>query len=500
MMKHCLGFLGLIIVAALFLGEDASAGSDDWYLSAANYARYYYFKDTKQDSAATRFQYDIYYGKFYQGAWYEAKHVSNQGSFNFTLNDITQRYIGWEDRGLTIQAGNFYQVFDRGLALNSFRDDNVSVDLVLDGFKVNLRNELVDVDAFSATPGYGNSAFDPIIRGVRTKLKPIPQFQVGGAYVSYTLGTRTNVDQINGRLLLDYVDAYIEYARKRYVLEDIFNPANNQNKQGDGTYASLTGYAKGFTYLLEYKNYYELFYPEANYLNIPPAVNHSDRLLETEASNIFIPINGEVGYRANGTFSWTDYWGVELGYSHTKSRDTTAMNFNELFSEIRGNYLGDNVFKLNIDWIKFNWELSDSVSNIEFFRNELRPEFEAEYFLDDFKSLVLDGFLIHYDYPDPGTADSTYYLADSTDYTEKNISLTYAQAPHFTITIGGSFSNKKHSEDAANMGYIEAILSFDNHDLTLFYGSQRGGLVCSGGVCVYHSTFEGFRAILLSRF
>lgn len=496
MIKYSLGFLGIVLLAVLFWGDNAWAGPDDWSVSAANYGRYYYFKDTKQDSAATRFQYDFYFGKFYTGAWYEAKHVSNEGAFNFTLNDITQRYFGWEDRGLTIHAGNFYQVFDRGLALNSFRDDAVSVDLVFDGFKADLRNKLVDVDAFSATPGYGSSSFEPIIRGVRTKLKPIPQIQVGGAYVSYTQDTRTNIDQINGRVLLNHLDAYIEYARRRYTIVDFIDPANNQNKQGDGTYASITGYYSDFAMLFEYKNYYKLFYPDIGYLNIPPAVNHSDRLLETEASNIFLPVNGETGFRGDLTYSWTGYWGAELDYSHAKSRDTTDMDFAEYFAEARGNYLEDNIFRVNIDLIAFDWHRN----GLKYSRDELKPEIEVEYFLSDFNSIVLDAFLIRYNYTLPSGIDSTDYFADSTDYTEKNISLTYSRAPHLRFTIGGSFSNKKQSPDPGSMGFIETILTFGNHDLTLFYGSQRGGLVCSGGVCVYHATFEGFRTILLSRF
>ena len=486
-----------LCAAGIILGSHAFAQNDDWYVSASNYARYYHFDSTKVDSAATRFQFDFYMGQFYTGAWFEAKHVMNESGFNFTSNELSQRYFGWENQGMTVHAGNFYQVFDRGLALNSFRDDDVGIDLVLDGLKVNWRNQYFDLDVLSATRGAGGFA-KPIIRGARAKAKPNKIFQLGGAYVSYIENTRTNINQVNGRFMLDYVDAYIEYAKRDYILVDIIDPALNENKSGDGTYANITGYYSYFSGFFEYKNYIYLIYPELGYLNTPPAVNRQGRLLQVEAANSYLHINGERGYRGNLSFAANEYWGVEFDLAKSYSRDTLAVKFHETFAEIRGNYYKNNSFFLNLDKIDYSWITIDSLgAQTLYYRDELKPSLEIYYELDDFNSLTLDAFIIKYDLP--SITDTLDFFADSSDYSEKNISLTFSRAPNLRATIGGSWSNNEASTDPSGMGFMEITYIYKNHDLSVFYGGQRGGLVCSGGICAFHPTFKGIRITLLSR-
>lgn len=516
MRKSHLCFAAISLFLALF-NTDAFAWGDDWYVSAANYGRYYHFKTTKTDSAATRFQYDLYMGDFYTGGWYEVKHVMDTTFQNSTQNELTQRYFGWENKGITVHAGNFYEVYDRGLVLNSFRDDDVSVDLVLDGIKMNWRHKYFDFDALSAVQR-SDDIFRPIIRGVRTKFKPLNMFQVGGAYVAFIEvdNNRQNINQLNARFLLDYVDAYVEYARKKYTEVNFADPALNERKTGDATYANVTGFYSYFSAMYEYKNYYDLLYPVIGYLNTPPAVNRQDRLMITEAANVFSRINGEVGHRLNLGFALNDFWGAEFDYSSAKSRTPSTVDNQELFAEIRGNIIGENLFKVNIDLFNFSWQDSfvsawDDSLNLDygfgkFKRNEIRPEIEAEFRLDDLRSVEFNAHLIKYFYRKPTlppVPDSLEFLknnfADSTDFTEKFLHLAFSWAPNFRLMVGGSISDRDPSPDADNMGFIEFSYIFGNHEITVFNGQQRGGLVCSGGVCSYHPTFEGIRVTLLSR-
>ncbi|MCP4583722.1 MAG: hypothetical protein GY839_19095 [candidate division Zixibacteria bacterium] len=497
MRNRSICFLTVLFIAFAICSSAFGQG-DDWYMSAANYARYYHFDSTKTDSAATRFQFDFYMGEFYTGAWFEAKHVMEESGFNFTSNGLTQRYFGWENKGFTIHAGNFYQVYDRGLALNTFRDDEVGVDLVLDGLQIDWRHKFIDFNVLSATSNSGGGFALPIVRGARAKIKPLKMFHLGGAYVSFTENTRTNLSQVNARFLHDYGEAYIEYAQKKYRYEDIFDPALSKNLSGDGTYANIMAYYSNVSLFLEYKNYIFLIYPELGYLNTPPAANRQDRLLQTEAFNSFQHINGERGYRGNLTFSANEYWSIEFDYSKSIARDTLSMKFTEQFAEIRGNYFGNNTFFVNLDKIDYSWTANNFQGQpTHYYRNELKPMIEIDYELDDFHLLTLDAFIINYDLP--SIADTLDLFADSTDYSEKNISLTFSKAPYLRFTLGGSWSDNEQSHDPDRMIFAEATYTFGNHDLVLFYGGQRGGLVCSGGVCVYHDTFEGFRATLISR-
>ena len=129
-----------------------------------------------------------------------------------------------------------------------------------------------------------------------------------------------------------------------------------------------------------------------------------------------------------------------------------------------------------MDWLKYTE------------RDETRPEAEIVYELDPVYSVNLHAYMIQ------------FQPADSADYTEKYLDITFAHAPDIRLAVGGSLSNSEHSGDPKKMGYMELTITTGNHDLIIFNGSQRGGLVCSGGTCVYHPTFEGLRVTLLSRF
>jgi len=69
------------------------------------------------------------------------------------------------------------------------------------------------------------------------------------------------------------------------------------------------------------------------------------------------------------------------------------------------------------------------------------------------------------------------------------------------LSVGGSISDNDFSDSPKRkMAYIQVNYAYGNHDLTIFYGGERGGLVCSGGLCTYHPAFEGLKAELFSRF
>ena len=39
-----------------------------------------------------------------------------------------------------------------------------------------------------------------------------------------------------------------------------------------------------------------------------------------------------------------------------------------------------------------------------------------------------------------------------------------------------------------------------DHELVIFNGGERGGLICSSGICQNRPTFQGTRIVLFSRF
>jgi len=188
-------------------------------------------------------------------------------------------------------------------------------------------------------------------------------------------------------------------------------------------------------------------------------------------------ITGERGYRGNLSISWSDYWGFEADCAKAYSRDSINVYLYEYYFGIRGSYFEDNTFHTSLDLLEFSK------------RDETKSEFEIEYYLTDFTTISLN------------THMTIFEPVDSSEYTEKYLDITYTIAPNFCLSVGRSISDNdfiRRSE--RKMSYIQLKYTYDNHDLTVFFGGERGGLVCSGGLCAYHPTFEGLRATLFSRF
>jgi hypothetical protein len=487
--------IGLFLILSFFIvGFYSETRAEDVYVSGANYGRYYLFHETKVDSVADRFQFDINIGKFYAGAWYEVIHDTLLNAS--TKDSISQRYIGWESGGLSVHAGNFYQVFDRGLILNAYRDDNVSIDKLLDGSKISGRYQYIDFDILAASSALREDTIlerkYPTMRAARVKFKPFDFIHVGGGHVRLlqnleTAGNvKTNMTEINARINYKYIDGYIEYAmRDGYYIDFL---GGKSDRDGDGTYANVNAHYWKVSGLFEYKNYKYLTYPSVKgSFNQPPAVNHQERSLES-----LYNADGEVGWRVAVNFTQSAYWGVEIDYAESKSRDPHPYYedpqyrdyLNELFIEWRGVYHKNNEFILSFDRMKHTE------------KNEITPKLELSYDISDQYSINLTAYAIDYRIYERNPVDK--------EYIEKFLNFDVNQSEKFSVSIGGSWSDQKWGGAPAlapdEMIYIEGTRKFANHELIVFYGGQRGGLVCAGGICSIKPTFRGLKISLLSRF
>lgn len=475
-------------------GFYSEACAEEVQISGGNYGRYYLYHESKVDSIADRFQFDLNIGKFYAGALFEIKHDTLLNAA--THDSISQRFFGWEDNGLSIHAGNFYQVFDRGLILNAYRDDNVSIDKPLDGIRVSGKYQYFDFDALAVSSALREDTTIerkyPTMRAARVKLKPYGFIQIGSGHVRLlqnmeTAGNvKTNMTEVNARINFKYIDSYIEYAKRDGYVIDFLGEKSSQD--GDGTYANINTHYWKFSGLFEYKNYKYLTYPSVKgSFNQPPAVNHQERSLES-----LYNVDGEVGWRSVMHFSHSAYWGIEIDYAESKSRDPRQYYedphyrdyLNELFLEGRGTYYKGNEFILSFDRVKHTE------------KNEITPKLELSYDLSDEYSMTFTTYAIDYRIYDRDPVDK--------EYIEKYLNIDINRSEKYSLSIGGSWSDQKWGGAPAlapaEMIYIEGTLRYPNHDLTVFYGGQRGGLVCAGGICSIKPTFRGLKISLLSRF
>jgi len=463
----------------------ANAQNDTWSVSAANWLQYWYHKPqpfdstifsdrlSRQDSLDNRFIVDFDLGDFYAGAWLRVLQPNRPDT---SYERIAQRYFGWTQNGFTIHAGNFYQTFDRGMTLNAFLDDAVYYDNNLDGVRVSGLYDRYDFDVV-----FGRAFRDRLtaerentVRAIRGAIKPILGTKAGFSYVrfkqddleDFAKAVNSNITSAIGNINRGPFEVYAEYAARRG------RGQFGGNVDGDGTYLSGSFSHSIFSVYSEYKNIMNLLYPTpAASLNAPPPVSHSGRSLSSLAS-----VPGERAYQVGILISPNYSLNFDLAYSESFSRGlANRFYLGEKFAGARWSPFEKLV--VSYRWDRFDYTVEDEIENY----------LEGYYYLNSYQTVS-------------AMAYSRRFILASHEYHEDYLTLGYARGGFLQVSVGGSLSNNDIDRDPNKLGFIELTLRFKSHELIVFQGGERGGLVCSSGICSVRPTFEGTRVILFSRF
>jgi len=463
-----------IALASGFISAPAARAQDDyWSVSAANWMQYWHYRDTKEDSLENRFIVDFNFGNFYSGAWLE---IFEPNRPDRSYEKTTQRYFGWNDDNLTVHLGNFYQVFGRGLTLNAFYDDVIDFDNNLDGVKVSGIYEHIEFDAFSAR-GLDDSGRERefTLRGVGGTVSPISPTRFGFSYTRFkqddfmSLDQSANINMTSFFSEINYglFEAYGEYAYKRG-----FDPFGN-NVDGDGTYANLSISQGTINLLAEYKNYINLIYPNPQgAFNNPPPVSHQGRTLTSLQG-----ARGERGYQLSALIAPSFDLNFDLSFSESFERGGSRRNYlAEKFAGFRWQVFQDLIF--NYHWDRIDYTSEDEIENY----------LDGYFYIDRANTISL-------------TAYTRRFMAPSSEhYHEDYLILGYTKGNFLQLNVGGSVTSNSFRFDPERLAFVELILRLKGHELIIFSGGERGGLICSSGICQVRPTFEGTRVILFSRF
>ena len=495
--------IALFVLTFVFLAAPPCvfAQNNDWSVSAANWMQYWYHRpepfdslnytdhQSRQDSLDNRFTVDFNFGNFYAGAWLRTFEPNlNTNSYE----RLTQRYLGWHENGLTIHAGNFYQTFDRGLTLNAFLDDAVYFDNNLDGVKVSGKYDTYDFDAISArglqfgANGLTSEERVYILRGVRGAVKPFPGLKTGFSFVRFKqdsgditdLSDNSNITSVNAQVNRGSFDFYGEYAFRNG------RDPGDVKVSGDATYASGSLSHSIFSIYMEYINTINLLYPgPIGPFNTPPPVSHSGRSLASRALD-----NGERAYQIGTLLSPISELNFDISFSESYSRHKiNRHHLGERYVGMRANPIEKLV--VNAHWDRFDYTLEDEVENY----------YDGYFYLSSSQTVSFAAY-------------TRRFWPGGPDYHEDYLSLGYSRGSLLQFNIGGSISNFRDrnkdpetgafppNSDPKKLGYVEVTFHFKSNDLVVFQGGERGGLVCSSGICSVRPTFQGTRVMLFSRF
>lgn len=499
----------LIILLAVCLLKAA-----DIRLSGANRAEYWVFVDERLDS----FNYK--------------EHLTEKLKLSAMYSDITLRsvFFFWDPSlavpgelqyfdftaqyakdPVSVLYGRYYVTFGRGLCLNQFLDEDFNNDNSLFGLKADLKFYTSTLTLLTGTPR--NIFFEELsysvkndttdqIRGANLVTKiPLPKTTINinssfaGRYVrinresDLTPKAFTEIFGGDYALSIGPWQAYIEYGRQWGT-----QPVIGGRLKGEGLLIT-TGLAfPGFGFSCQVMDYQDIGFGGPGYrYNEPPTPIKSG-----------ISVNrgiDEIGYGASFVMSPFDFISLEIDHNKVSTHDTTVSKFEQVvaFNDDLGGVL-EQIVKV-ITYPSYDMEITGAVERLV--KQGIEPPVEKKTELKPHAELTYDfgTFFIDLGY------EHTLVTSDTSDYYDHAASFSIGKPEMFVLSVRYERRNRVPEWLVPKLGeetsWPMVELSLDltrRHNLRIRVGAEKGGLVCSGGVCRFEEPFRGVKLVLTSMF
>ncbi len=452
------------------------------------------------------------------------------------------RYVGYENKLLSVTVGNFYEQFGSGLIFRSYEDRALGVDNAMDGFHL----RLTPVKGLTIKGVYGKQRFSftdgkvvksaGIVRGfdgelavdqLITKLsdKQI-RLKIGGSFVSkYESGTHpdynipANVGAYGGRIDFGYKNFYLN---GEYVIKEADPSADNNYifNYGKGMIVNLGYSQKGIGVLLSAKSIDNMsFRSERNAALqdltigfIPPLTKtHTYNLVTTLYPYVSQPL-GEVAYQAD--FFYKFKRGTKLGGKYGMD---IALNFSTAFAPeqtLNGIDLNDSsrvvyssrLFhssykRSDLYWRDINievkrklskkWSFIASYYNIHL-NNDVIKITDAKGIIESHIGVIDVLYKINTKHSIRGELQGLWTKGRKDRGHWATLVLEYTISPDWFFSFVGQY-NYGHPDPDLRVLYPIGVIGkiWGSTRLQVAYGRQNAGLFCVGGVCRFVPASNG---------
>jgi hypothetical protein len=458
--------------------------------------------------------------------------------FGPRFQGIRKRYIEFSKEGLELRAGDFYTLYGKGLAMNLFENRGINYDTRLDGLRGTYRNRSVNAIFALGTLRYydllNNDRIETYsVKSGHMEIRPLRFMRVGGSMVSADgeLPTAFGFDQVHADIpefMLSMrgmgFDFFVQHAWKRSsVLRPTASGGFEQiESDGTGLYGSLAYTSDiGLGITFEYKDYrFDVVGEEERDPNRPtrmlpmqnPPIVHKEHYftLLSRTPHV-VDFNDEIGMQLDVFYSVSPTMTVNLngaiasrhqgfttenGFLTTYERDTDFLPtldekfspFWELYAEMEWYFDGqsyiraafnrryDAPYEANLAHVQSSTTIP---LRIEYMLNEeysIGASFEQQFFHDSFSR-------------------------ENPEYFNEYVSVTLARAAMWSASIRMEYTTDEADQTGKDFWRtVEFSYRLANsHIATVSYGTERGGLVCTSGICREVLPFDGVRVSLLSQ-
>jgi len=429
---------------------------------------------------------------------------------------LAHRYLRYRDAIFDARAGTYDKTLGKGLTLRSYEDRDFGVYQRLDGAALDVSAPFAGRDWGGVSLVWGRNKRDEEeqdhydrVAGGQLTVRPVDFFYATGSYVQAkveNLNTFQEPRPVYDEELVaggvggwwKYFDIYGEYAeRSGYSL------ALLEDHVGHGFYGIATVYPPRASVTVEYKRYDDLAYPYNN----PPAVSYDTRMITGGlGASPF-----EDGYFAQLTTNPWEPLRLRGGYSYADDkRDRAAVKNEEIkegFGMVRYDFSVPVAAEVGYEHIEQVYypaggktgemrrrplvRLSWTPWADHSFSCEIRRERRTDFTLVD-GDFIDNRASVGYNFS--SWLGITVDYEDSTQKVQEFVSPGDPNDPEDDIY---RYKNNWLWGEIRLTWYNKLL---QNHVFSVGYGSQRGGFVCSSGVCRQQAPFAGLKVGLESSF
>ncbi len=481
--------LGLLtLVAAL---PTTGLADDGIWVNGTVTGEYLYDTGVEESALDARLEVDAGLGPVTVGAVYRAYQLSSPGynpaDIDVPLAEIKHRYAALERGSLHLRAGHFLATFGRGLTLRSFEDVELEYDSMLDGLLGEYSFTGADVTALAGTvdePLTETRYRRHTVRAVRASRSVSDWLALAGTIVERSSVKLDDDPVVQGDLgrssdlllgseltaWLGPVSLAAEYAGRQADDGEL----EVDDVEGHAAYAAATVSLPWVTLFGEYKDY-ERF---DHFLVNPPTCVREHLWTLMNRTTYEPELDDERGFLVEAAVPLGESVTVLGGASEARNHDADLLHW-EMFAQADA-WLGETSISAGAAWSR-EYELGSHIEHrtggVEFIvplpsGQPLELQLQAGETVDIVEEASMD------------------YLVSLTLYTQSGI--TFASVVETT-------DDESEDRGVWAMFEIKSILA-DDLELGVSFGSERGGLTCSGGVCRIEPEFEGARVRLTTYF
>ncbi len=451
---------------------------------------------------------------------------------------IRKRFVEFSKKGLELRAGDFYTLYGKGLAMNLFENRGINYDTRLDGLRGTYRNRHVNaIFALGTMRYYDLLNSDRIetysVRSGHVDVRPFRFLRLGGSIVGADgeLPTPFGMDQVHADIPEFMVtlrglgfDVFVQRAWKR---SSIMSPQpgggfRSYESDGDAWYGSISYTSDiGLGVTFEYKDYrYDVVGEEERDPNRPtrmlpmqnPPIVHKEHYFTLLSRNPHVvDFNDEVGMQLDVFYSVSPTVTINLNGAMASRHDGYVTRDGFLVT-----YDRDVSFMPTLDE-KFSpfWELYGEVEwyfdGQSYLRAAVNRRYDAPYEANQPHEQSSTTFPVRIEYMlnkeySIGATFEQQFFHDSfsqknPEYFNEFVSLTFARAAQWSVTLRMEYTTDEEDKTGKDFWRtLEFAYRLGNqHIATISYGTERGGLVCTSGICREILPFDGVRVSLLSQ-